>query len=170
MCTWSYAHHHHLPPCTRPIDLVVNYNYCEFATRDPNSDAIIPCAATFFADDAALMSQIDYNDPCATGGCLISPDCHSGTCRIAQLGGRWMCCQCGGRGNEYRQCMHRLRSSPDTFCYHEICEGCCADPGAGATSSASPSSSSPPSSSAAAAGSALTPGSGKSNRGNKTRR
>jgi hypothetical protein len=46
---------------------VVNYNYCEFATRDPNSDAIIPCAATFFADDAALMSQIDYNDPWYVG-------------------------------------------------------------------------------------------------------
>jgi hypothetical protein len=40
----------------------------------------------------------------ATGGCLMSPDCESGACRLTLLGGRWMCCQCGGRGNGETWC------------------------------------------------------------------
>ncbi|KAL2268906.1 hypothetical protein VTJ83DRAFT_3752 [Remersonia thermophila] len=167
MCTWSYAHYHHLPPCNRSIEMAVNYSYCQFATKDPTTGGFIPCESTHFGDDVALLNQIDYNDPCAIGGCLISPDCHMGVCRVAQLGGRWICCQCGGQGNESRQCMHRMRSSPDTFCYHEICEGCRADP-AGAALSASPSSASP--SSSATAGSASTAGSRSGMSSSGTRR
>ncbi|KAK4040200.1 hypothetical protein C8A01DRAFT_15883 [Parachaetomium inaequale] len=127
MCIWSYSHHHHLPPCTQPIEMVVNYQYCDFASTDPVTGVTQPCEQAFFGDDAALMNQVDYNDPCATGGCLLSPDCESGGCRLAQLGGRWACCQCGGRANEHRWCQHRMRTSPDTFCYHTCCDGCRAD-------------------------------------------
>ncbi|KAK4249848.1 hypothetical protein C7999DRAFT_29717 [Corynascus novoguineensis] len=127
MCYWSYAHHHHLPPCTQPIEMVVNYNYCENAVVDPVTGEAQPCKYTYFGDDAAMINQVDYDDPCATGGCLISPSCESGECRLAQLGGRWACCRCGGRANEYRWCQHRLRASPDTFCYHVCCEACTPD-------------------------------------------
>ncbi|KAG7289409.1 hypothetical protein NEMBOFW57_005780 [Staphylotrichum longicolle] len=86
-----------------------------------------PCENTVFDDDSAQV-QVDTSNPCASGGCLPSPDCSSGGCRLAQLGGRWACCLCGGRGNEYRWCQHQMRTSPDTFCYHVCCEGCWADP------------------------------------------
>ncbi|AEO56699.1 hypothetical protein MYCTH_2057234 [Thermothelomyces thermophilus ATCC 42464] len=128
MCHWSYSHHHHLPPCTQPIEMVVNYNYCQDAVADPVTGEVMPCKYTYFGDDAAMINQVDYDDPCATGGCLISPACESGVCRLAQLGGRWACCRCGGRGNEYRWCQHRLRASPDTFCYHVCCDACRPDP------------------------------------------
>ncbi|KAK3308302.1 uncharacterized protein B0T15DRAFT_508787 [Chaetomium strumarium] len=138
MCTWNYLHHHHLPSCPRPIDMVVHYEYCFKATADPTTGETQPCNETYFADGgAALMNQVDYNDPCATGGCVISPDCSSGLCRLSQLGGRWVCCQCGGRGNEYRWCQHRMRTSPDTFCYHVCCDTCGPDPGGSSSSSAS---------------------------------
>jgi hypothetical protein len=43
--------------------MVVNYNYCLFATHDPSTNMTIPCDATLFGDDAALLNQVDYNDP-----------------------------------------------------------------------------------------------------------
>jgi hypothetical protein len=59
------------------------------------------------------MANYRPNPPnSATGGCLMSPDCESGACRLALLGGRWMCCQCGGRGNDETWCEYRL---PNTF-------------------------------------------------------
>ncbi|SPQ21340.1 f20513cf-f3a1-40d5-a72e-6fe5cc121e85 [Thermothielavioides terrestris] len=100
--------------------MVVHYNYCPDATTDPTTGATQPCERTTFGDgDASLLNnQVDYNDPCATGGCLLSPECTSGLCRLAQLGGRWACCACGGRANEQRWCRQRPPASPDTFCYH----------------------------------------------------
>jgi hypothetical protein len=83
----------------------------------------VPCGDVDF--DQAL--SVDYMDPCATGGCLASPECSSGGCRLEQLDGRWTCCQCGRGGNEYRWCRHRMRKSPDTFCYHVCCVDCRAD-------------------------------------------
>jgi len=64
----------------------------------------VPCGDVDF--DQAL--SVDYMDPCATGGCLASPECSSGGCRLEQLDGRWTCCQCGRGGNEYRWCRHRM--------------------------------------------------------------
>ncbi|KAK4119218.1 hypothetical protein N657DRAFT_554743, partial [Parathielavia appendiculata] len=132
MCRWSYSHHHHLPGCPRPIDIIVHYQYGDCAIIDPHTGEILPCENARFDE---LMSQIDYNDPCATGGCLMSPDCESGACRLALLGGRWVCCRCGGRDNDGTWCRHRLRMSPDTFCYHSCCYGCTANSGPSSSSS-----------------------------------
>lgn len=43
--------------------MVVNYNYCAGATIDPSTNMTMPCEATYYADDAALMGQLDYDDP-----------------------------------------------------------------------------------------------------------
>ncbi|KAK4162799.1 hypothetical protein QBC43DRAFT_73241 [Cladorrhinum sp. PSN259] len=122
MCTYFYLHHHHIPPCVHTVDMVVHYIYC--------ADATIDSAGNRQACDNPQFDHtqsVDYNDPCATGGCLVSADCTSGACRLEQLNGRWVCCQCNGRGNESRWCRHRMRNSPDTFCYHVCCSGCVAD-------------------------------------------
>ncbi|KAK8036104.1 hypothetical protein PG993_008718 [Apiospora rasikravindrae] len=71
----------------------------------------------------------DYNNPCATGGCLFSQGCGSGQCRLEQLGGRWVCCRCRRGGNSFRWCAHPMRRVPDTLCYHTVCLGCWADQG-----------------------------------------
>ncbi|TLD11039.1 hypothetical protein PgNI_06605 [Pyricularia grisea] len=74
-------------------------------------------------------ASVDLADPCAAGGCFaVSPECGSGLCRLNDLGGRWACCSCGRGGNTYRWCRHRMKKSPDTFCYHTCCENCTADP------------------------------------------
>ncbi|KAK8054488.1 hypothetical protein PG994_009555 [Apiospora phragmitis] len=73
----------------------------------------------------------DYNNPCATGGCLVSQGCGSGQCRLEQLGGRWICCRCRRGGNSFRWCAHPMRRVPDTLCYHTVCLGCWADDSAG---------------------------------------
>ncbi|KAK0727484.1 hypothetical protein B0T26DRAFT_637442 [Lasiosphaeria miniovina] len=119
MCTWSYLHHHHLYPCTREIDMVVHYAFCRSAPVD-TAGSQLPCDNLTYDHTQA----VDYNNPCATGGCLASPDCSSGACRLEQLNGRWICCQCNRGANEYRWCRHRRRGSPDTFCYHVCCAGC----------------------------------------------
>lgn len=72
-------------------------------------------------------SMIDYANPCATGGCLVSPGCTAGSCRLEDLGGRWICCQCFRGGNTFRWCAHPMKKVPDTMCYHVVCEHCCAD-------------------------------------------
>ncbi|EFX00711.1 hypothetical protein CMQ_7713 [Grosmannia clavigera kw1407] len=109
-----------MPPCQREIDFVVHYGYCEAAPMDPSTGQRVPCEKLFFDQS----QSVDYNEPCASGGCLASPDCSSGTCRLAQLNGVWMCCQCRRGGNVYPWCGHRMRSSPDTLCYHVCCERC----------------------------------------------
>ncbi|KAK7906386.1 hypothetical protein PG985_016392 [Apiospora marii] len=78
---------------------------------------------------AGSETVFDYNDPCATGGCLYSPGCGSGQCRLEQLGGRWVCCRCRRGGNSFRWCAHPMRRVPDTLCYHTVCLGCWADQG-----------------------------------------
>jgi hypothetical protein len=59
-----------------------------------------------------MANLADQPPNSATGGCLMSPDCESGACRLALLGGRWMCCQCGGRGNGETWCEYCSTSSP----------------------------------------------------------
>ncbi|KAM0818013.1 hypothetical protein AB5N19_03820 [Seiridium cardinale] len=88
-----------------------------------------PCAALTYAPEYNLAdgSMVDYANPCAAGGCLISPGCTSGTCRLQDLGGRWVCCQCCRGGNTFRWCAHPMKKVPDTMCYHVVCENCWAD-------------------------------------------
>ncbi|KAF7538129.1 hypothetical protein G7054_g3136 [Neopestalotiopsis clavispora] len=88
-----------------------------------------PCAALIYAPEYNMAegSMIDYANPCATGGCLVSPGCTSGSCRLEDLGGRWICCQCYRGGNTFRWCAHPMKKVPDTMCYHVVCENCCAD-------------------------------------------
>ncbi|KAK7952909.1 hypothetical protein PG988_013603 [Apiospora saccharicola] len=78
---------------------------------------------------SSSATVFDYNDPCATGGCLFSQGCGSGQCRLEQLGGRWVCCRCRRGGNTFRWCAHPMRRVPDTLCYHQVCLGCRADQG-----------------------------------------
>ncbi|KAB5550874.1 hypothetical protein GE09DRAFT_153005 [Coniochaeta sp. 2T2.1] len=158
MCTYYYLHHHHISPCTRDIDIVVHYVFCSAAGTatpqstdhsspfSPSSAASAPAASaksdTTTTSNSSQAVQtpcsnlyfdpsqsVDYSDPCASGGCLASPDCSSGACRLDQLNGRWTCCRCGQGGNRYRWCRQRMRRSPDTFCYHVCCGGCTADEG-----------------------------------------
>jgi len=119
MCQYYYLHHHHMPPCMRDIDMVVHYVFCKYAMTDSAGNKM-PCGNLQYDD----TQNIDYNDPCATGGCLSSPDCSSGGCRLVELGGRWICCSCRRGGNSGRWCRHRMRGSPDTFCYHVCCTEC----------------------------------------------
>ncbi|KAL0466039.1 hypothetical protein QR685DRAFT_536741 [Neurospora intermedia] len=71
---------------------------------------------------------MDFNNPCASSTCLTSLECSSGQCRLEQLGGKWTCCRCGGKGNEYAWCKARpglvKGADPDMVCYHVICAGC----------------------------------------------
>ena len=120
MCTYLYLHHHHIDPCTRPIDFVVHYKYCSSATTDPSSGQLQPCQNLSY--DPGQV--IDYENPCASGGCLASPECSSGACRLEELNCLWICFRCNLGGNTYRYCCHPMRRSPDTFCYHVCCETC----------------------------------------------
>jgi hypothetical protein len=161
MCTYSYYHHHHHPPCQRPLEIFLNWTYCKRATPasptnntpthstagdnsnnnnnngGDNSMAYTtaeaqprrPCSRTSYAHPSA--GQIDPLDPCASGGCVASPDCISGVCRLEQLGGCWVCCVCKGTGNGYTWCAHTPVASPDSFCYHVVCANCSKDDGGG---------------------------------------
>ncbi|KAK1981258.1 hypothetical protein LZ30DRAFT_750180 [Colletotrichum cereale] len=123
MCTYSYLHHHHVQPCTRPIDYVVHYEFCSDAEKDSNGKSQTPCERVFYDP----VQSIDFDNPCATGGCLISPDCSSGSCRLQELNGKWTCCQCSRGSNSLRWCRHKMKKSPDTFCYHRVCQNCTSD-------------------------------------------
>ncbi|KAK8045729.1 hypothetical protein PG996_013793 [Apiospora saccharicola] len=94
------------------------YHYNNSCIASPTNTASSSSATVF-----------DYNDPCATGGCLFSQGCGSGQCRLEQLGGRWVCCRCRRGGNTFRWCAHPMRRVPDTLCYHQVCLGCRADQG-----------------------------------------
>ncbi|KAI0418396.1 hypothetical protein F5X98DRAFT_117660 [Xylaria grammica] len=87
-----------------------------------------PCASLTHAPeyDPAQVC-VDYTNPCATGGCLLSQHCASGGCRLDELGGRWACCRCGRGGNTFRWCVHRVRKVPDALCYHVVCPNCRVD-------------------------------------------
>jgi len=114
MCNFYYLHLHHLDTCTRRIEFVVNYDFCASAVVDPATSQQKPCQALFY--DHGRSGVLDYDNPCASGGCLASPDCSSGACRLEQLNGRWLCCRCGRGGNTQNWCRHPLKRSPDTFC------------------------------------------------------
>lgn len=114
MCTYYYLHLHHLTTCTRRIDIVVHYVFCPSATLDTETGQQKPCQELFY--DLGQRGVFNYEEPCASGGCLASPGCSSGACRLEQLNGRWLCCQCRRGGNESTCCCHPLKKGPDTFC------------------------------------------------------
>ncbi|KND89361.1 hypothetical protein TOPH_05982 [Tolypocladium ophioglossoides CBS 100239] len=121
MCISSVLHHHHVPPCPRPLAFVTHCLYCPDATVNPlTSEVVAPCANVVYTPDHG----VNYDDPCSTGGCIVSPQCSTGTCRLQDLGGRWVCCACRRGGNVYRTCTNRKVGSPDTFCYHDVCQTC----------------------------------------------
>ncbi|KAI1312911.1 hypothetical protein F5Y03DRAFT_390613 [Xylaria venustula] len=86
-----------------------------------------PCPMLTHAPEYDPVQGIDYTNPCATGGCLLSQHCVSGGCRLDELGGRWACCRCRRGGNTFRWCVHRVRKVPDALCYHVVCRNCRAD-------------------------------------------
>ncbi|TLD19126.1 hypothetical protein PspLS_09875 [Pyricularia sp. CBS 133598] len=149
MCTSYYVHYHHLPTCYRPINISLEYTFCSAATEATRSSTSSPQQQGAVAHDSQDRQQqqrrqpcedlhhdpwasVDLADLCAAGGCFaVSQECGSGLCRLNDLGGRWACCSCGRGGNTYRWCRHRMKKSPDTFCYHTCCENCTADPAGG---------------------------------------
>lgn len=118
----------HIPPCTRDINWELHYVYCQSATWDATGKQVA-CPDTYEHDQQAQNSCIDFSDPCASGGCLASPDCSLGVCRLEELNGQWICCRCGLGGNKYRFCRHPMKRSPDTLCYHVCCWECQPDSG-----------------------------------------
>jgi len=120
MCIYYYVHHHHFHPCNRAIDIVVHYIFCAAATMDAATGDHQPCQDQSYDP----VQSVDYNNPCASGGCLASPDCIAGLCRLDQLNRLWICCRCNRGGNVFRFCSHRMRGAPDTFCYHICCGEC----------------------------------------------
>ncbi|KAI1076682.1 hypothetical protein F5B20DRAFT_584102 [Whalleya microplaca] len=141
MCTYYYLHYHHLAPCAREIEYAVQYAFCVNSTYTPahhhhtrplgndegQQGVQQPCEALTYAPECNPTEGIDYNDPCATGGCLVSQQCSSGGCRLEDLGGSWVCCQCARGGNTYRWCVHPMRKIPDALCYHAVCQNCRSD-------------------------------------------
>ncbi|KAI8624720.1 hypothetical protein F5Y19DRAFT_467576 [Xylariaceae sp. FL1651] len=141
MCTYYYLHYHHVAPCTRDIEYVVHYSFCENSTMEimpsnPRSPASVntagsdtqivqqPCDELTHAPEYNTTVGIDYTYPCATGGCLVSQHCASGGCRLDELGRLWVCCRCNRGGNVFRWCIHPVRRVPDALCYHVVCWNC----------------------------------------------
>ncbi|KAI1817226.1 hypothetical protein GGS20DRAFT_81638 [Poronia punctata] len=83
-----------------------------------------PCDNLSHAPEYDPVMGIDFTNPCATGGCLVSQHCASGGCRLDDLGGRWVCCRCSSGGNTFRWCVHPMRKVPDALCYHVVCRDC----------------------------------------------
>lgn len=135
MCIYYYLHHHHSAPCTRDIEFVIHYVFCPAATLDATFQTWSACPDTSYFDEQSGSLGIDFNNPCASGGCLASPKCSRGACRLEELNGLWVCCRCGLGGNTYPVCYHPMKKSPDSLCYHKCCLGCEPDvaggPGAG---------------------------------------
>lgn len=147
MCQWSVLHHHHIPPCPRPLISVSHYLYCPDAALDPSTgEPTAPCSNVVFtpatsaettaaAASAAAGGWTWHENPsaagspvyCSLGKCLVSAECSTGACRLEDLGGRWACCACGRGGNAYTTCTNLKVGSPDTFCYHNVCAACTAD-------------------------------------------
>ncbi|OTA76863.1 hypothetical protein M434DRAFT_87904 [Hypoxylon sp. CO27-5] len=141
MCTYYYLHYHHLAPCTRDIEYVVHYSFCSNATAEASSSSqpssisttnaahceqLVqqPCEALIYAPEYHSIGGVDNTDPCASIGCLISQQCSSGGCRLEDLGGSWICCQCNRGGNTLRLCIRPMKKIPDALCYHAVCQNC----------------------------------------------
>lgn len=146
MCTYYYLHYHHLAPCTRDIEYAVHYSFCPNsapvtlslsppssvgASNVENGEQWIqqPCEALTYAPEYNSIEGLDYNNPCVTGGCLISQQCSTGSCRLEDVGGCWICCQCNRGGNTLRWCIRPMKKIPDALCYHSICQNCRPDHG-----------------------------------------
>ncbi|UNI17788.1 hypothetical protein JDV02_004107 [Purpureocillium takamizusanense] len=54
MCQWSVLHHHHIPPCPRPLTSASHYLYCPDAVIDPSTgEPAAPCTNVVFTPVAA---------------------------------------------------------------------------------------------------------------------
>jgi hypothetical protein len=151
MCTYYYLHYHHVAPCARGVEYAVHYSFCENSTMEalPHDNSPLGLGGSLHlmglgggsaAEEEQLVQQpcdelahapeydpavgIDYANPCAAGGCLVSQHCASGGCRLEELGGRWVCCRCSRGGNTFRWCVHPMRKVPDALCYHVVCRNC----------------------------------------------
>ncbi|KAF7562806.1 hypothetical protein G7046_g1332 [Stylonectria norvegica] len=112
MCTYYYLHHHHFPPCTRSLTYLVHYQYCVNAMTDGvTGQQIGPCDTVVLNDGA----PVDFEDPCASGGCLASPHCDSGQCRLEDLQGLWMCCQWDQRTRQVRSLENECHQRQDSI-------------------------------------------------------
>ncbi|KAI1445031.1 hypothetical protein F5Y02DRAFT_387599 [Annulohypoxylon stygium] len=141
MCTYYYLHYHHLAGCTRDIEYELHYSFCPNSTAEISSSSSLgsvgagdaeqwtqqPCEALTYAPGYNTIDGLDYSNPCAAGDCLIAQQCSSGGCRLEDLGGSWICCQCSSRRNTLRLCVRPLRKIPDALCYHAVCQNCRAD-------------------------------------------
>jgi hypothetical protein len=69
--------------------MVVHYEYCFKATTDPSTGETQPCNETYFADGgAALMNQVDYNDPWYVMAFCASDSPHAPPLRQARKEGQ----------------------------------------------------------------------------------
>ncbi|ROV92873.1 hypothetical protein VSDG_06336 [Cytospora chrysosperma] len=89
MCTYYYLHHHHSAPCTRDIEFAFHYVFCPAATFDETCRKWDPCQSVSYYDQQNGNPGVDFNNPCASGGCLASAECSLGQCRLEELNGLW---------------------------------------------------------------------------------
>ncbi|KAI8957040.1 hypothetical protein F5Y11DRAFT_114524 [Daldinia sp. FL1419] len=146
MCTYYYLHYHHLAPCTRGIEYAMHYSFCPNSTPGTSSSsypspintqnvgngerwAQHPCEALSYAPELNSVGGPGYNNSCCSGNCLISQRCSTGSCRLEDLGGCWICCRCSRGGNTLRWCIRPMKKIPDALCSHPICQNCRPDRG-----------------------------------------
>jgi hypothetical protein len=71
-----------------------------------------PCSRASF--NIGLSADPSY--PCMAGhSCVVLPACTNDKCRLEDLGGRWICCQCRRGENQSTWYAHVALRSPDTF-------------------------------------------------------
>ena len=127
-------------PGSSPLSVVSAVSMDSSHINSNNEPQLVqkPCDGLTYASDYSYNSsapiigefsreEAGYNNPCATGECLVSQHCSSGGCRLEELGGKWTCCKCQRGANTYAYCVHPMKKVPDTLCYHVVCQGCWAD-------------------------------------------
>ncbi|KAK7212914.1 hypothetical protein V2G26_020092 [Clonostachys chloroleuca] len=121
MCTGQPVLYHHIAPCTRAPSYSISYAYCPYAVRDPATLRIVAtCPNVIHIPSSAPLGTAPWPPGCL----IVSPECSSGLCRLEDLDGAWVCCRCQRSGNTHVYCLQPKRGSPDTFCYHRVCQGC----------------------------------------------
>lgn len=115
MCTYHNLWYQHDYPCTRDGHMRPIYTYyCPNAGYDAATGIRVACAAAA-PDPAYAFTATPW---------VIDDACAAGQCRFEDLGGCWRCCECGTGGNTQLTCRRR---EGDTFCYHQVCQGCIRD-------------------------------------------
>lgn len=104
-----------------------NHHYQQYYFHGRTSSSSPPPPPPPVAVEVAVGS-------CDMAGCLISPRCSAGSCRLEDLGGRWKCCRCERGANLFTTCVHPMKNIPDTLCYHIVCQECQPDDASAADS------------------------------------